>query len=81
MEKHLYENLLTLTKSLCTLYITGTIESSNEHVRKVMGTGLDEMLELQDELYQSMKADGFYSVENLKESDICKVYKKLKESE
>ena len=81
MDKYYYENILTLTKSLCTLYISGTVESANEQVRKVMGTGLDEMLELQDELYQSMKDDGFYTVDNLKESDICKVYNKLKKSE
>ena len=35
MEKCLYENILTLTKSLTTLYLNGTIESSNEDVRKV----------------------------------------------
>ena len=57
MEKCLYENILTLTKSLTTLYLNGTIESSNEDVRKVFDNGLAENLKLHDELYQAMKED------------------------
>lgn len=81
MEKTFYENILTLQKSLCTLYINGTIESSNEVVRKVFSNGLDESLMLQDELYQSMKEDGFYTVENLNKTDIKKIETKLKGNE
>ena len=36
---------------------------------------------LQDEIYQTMKDDGMYSVDNLKESEILKVYNKLKKDE
>lgn len=79
MIKYEYENVLTLTKSLVTLYINGTVESSNEKVRTLLEDGLTEVLELQDEIYQMMKTDGFYTVEDLKESDIKKVYKKLNE--
>ena len=77
MEKFLYENILSLQKSLCTLYLNGAIESSNDDVRKVMETGLALSLDLQDEIYQIMKDDGFYNVENLKESEIKKVCNKL----
>lgn len=77
MEKCLYENILTLTKSLTTLYLNGTIESSNEDVRKVFDNGLAENLKLQDELYQAMKEDEFYTVQNEKESDVKKVFDKL----
>lgn len=79
--KYEYENVLTLTKSLATLYINGAIESSNGKVRNVLLNGLDEILMLQDEIYQTMKDDGMYSVDNLKESEILKVYNKLKKDE
>lgn len=79
--KYEYENILTLTKSLVTLYINGTIESSNGKVRTCLLNGLDEMLMLQDQIYQTMKDDGMYQVENLKESDILKVYNKLKKDD
>ena len=78
MEKYFYENVLTLTKSLATLYLTGATESSNEGVRKVLINGLDEILVLQDEIYQSMSDDGYYNVENLNKTDISTVYDKLK---
>lgn len=81
MEKSLYENILTLQKSLCMLYINGVIESSNEKVRKEFLKGLDASLTLQDELYQTMSEDGFYTVENLTQDEICEVCTKLKGNE
>lgn len=81
MEKYFYENVLTLTKSLATLYLTGATECANESVRKVLINGLDEILILQDDIYQTMSEDGFYTVENLNKQDICMVYNKLKGDE
>lgn len=79
--KYEYENILTLTKSLSTIYINGAIESSNGKVRTCLLNGLDEILMLQDQIYQTMKDDGMYQVDNLKESDILKVYNKLKKDD
>lgn len=79
--KYEYENVLTLTKSLATLYLNGSIESSNGKVRTCLLNGLDETLMLQDQIYQTMKEDGMYQVENIKESEILKTYNKLKKDE
>lgn len=79
MDKYALENILTLTKSLVTLYANGTIESSNKDVRKFMGTGLEETLKLQDMIYNVMVEDGFYQVTNVKQSEIDKLYNKLSE--
>ena len=81
MEKMLYENILTLQKSLCTLYITALIESSNKDIRKEFEKGLEESLTMQDEIYQSMTEEGFYMVENLNKTDIKEVLDKLKGNE
>ncbi len=78
MDKYGLENVLTLTKSLITLYETGAVESSNKKVRDLMEQGLKECLDMQDTLYQSMKDDGMYTVENVAESVVKKTYTKLK---
>lgn len=75
--KVILESVLTLTKSLNMLYINAAIESSNEEPRAVFENGLDMSLEMQDELYQNMKSDGYYEVSNVKSSEIKKIYKKL----
>ena len=81
MEKFFYENVLTLTKSLATLYLTGATECANESDRKVLVAGLDEILVLQDDIYQTMSEDGYYDVKNIDKDQICMVYDKLKEDE
>ena len=53
------------------------IEGSTGAVRIVFDNGLAENLKLQDELYQAMKEDEFYTVQNEKESDVKKVFDKL----
>lgn len=75
--KIIYENILTLTKSLVMLYVNGAIESSNEDVKKVMEKGLQDSMKFQDEIYQAMKEDGYYQVTNVKETEIKKLYDKL----
>ena len=78
MDKYTLENVLTLTKSLITLYENGAVESSNKKVRNLMEEGLKESLKMQDNLYHNMKNDGFYSVSNVKETEINKLLTKLK---
>lgn len=79
--KVILENILTLTKSLVTLYLDATVESSNESVRNIFNNGLTQSLEMQDEIYQNMKNDGMYNVENVSSSCVKKVYKKLTKGE
>lgn len=79
MDKYTLENVLTLTKSLINLYTDGTVESSNKKVRKLMEDGLNDVLNMQDSLYQTMKDDGYYTVSDVKETEVEKLYTKLKE--
>lgn len=75
--KVILENILTLTKSLGTLYLNGTIEASNKDTRKLMEKGLQETLCMQEEIYQMMVDDGYYQVCNVKPTEIEKLYSKL----
>ena len=77
MEKYYYENILTLTKSLATLYLNGIIESSNKEVRNLLEDNFESILKSQEDIYQQMKNDEFYNVKNVKKTDIKTVYENL----
>lgn len=79
--KVILENALTLTKSICMLYINATIESSNENIHSLFHNGLLMNLEMQDEIFQNMKDDGYYKIENIKTEAVKKAYKKLTKGE
>lgn len=78
MDKYTLENVLTLTKSLVTLYVNGAVESSNKKVRALMEDGLGDVLNMQDSIFQTMKADGFYNIADVKQTEIDKLLNKLK---
>ena len=76
--KYYMENILTLTKSLITISLNGTIESSNKHVRKVFDESLKTLLSLQEKLFDELKEKKIYKIENVNEKDIKKKYIQLK---
>lgn len=76
--KYYMENILTLTKSLITISLNGTIESSNKNVRKVFDESLKTLLSLQEKLFDELKEKKIYKIENVKEKDIKKKYIQLK---
>ena len=75
------ENCLCLTKSLAMLDINAVIESQNNKVKSYMTSILIIVLELQEQLYDFMAKKGYYKVENVKQTDIKKLIKKLKGNE
>jgi spore coat protein CotF len=70
-------NYLLILKSTIEVYIHGTLESSNEDVRKVLNDGLNETLKHQSRTYNEMVNYGWYKVENVNSQNICKCYKKV----
>lgn len=79
--KCIYENVLTLTKSISMLYMNGTVESSTKEVRDFMEKGLKDVLKMQDDIYQRMSDDGYYSVSKVTQSNITKLLNKIKKDE
>ena len=78
MNDKLYmENYLLVLKGTIEVYIHGTLESSNNNVRKVLNKGLEETLKEQKETYDEMTNYGWYEVNNVYEKDIEKVYDKV----
>ena len=64
------DNYLLLLKSTVEVYVHGTLESSNEDVRDLLKTNLNEILSSQASTYDLMTQYGFYNVNNVEKSEI-----------
>lgn len=73
----LMENYLLLLKSTVEVYVHGTLESTNEEVRKVLKHGLDETMNNQNDTYTLMTEYGWYEVSNISDKEISKTLKKV----
>ena len=71
-------NYLLVLKSTVEVYIYGTLESSNDYVREVLKHCLDETLSHQARTYDEMVSNGWYTINNVKDSVICQTLKELK---
>ena len=76
-DRLLMENYLLLLKSTVEVYVHGTLESSNEEVRKVLKHCLDETMSNQNDTYTLMSEFGFYDVNNISSKEISKTLKKV----
>ena len=76
-DKLIIENLLLILKSNTEVFVHGTLESSNEEVRKVMNKCLDETLKSQYRIYETMCDYDWYKIDNINPSDINKIYEKI----
>ncbi len=74
----LMENYLLILKSTVEVYVHGTLESSNNDIRKVLKKGLDETMLNQANTYDEMTNYGWYNVKNVDSKTINSTYSKLK---
>lgn len=73
----LLDDYLLLLKSNCEVYVHGTLESSNEKVRKVLKSSLDDTMSMQNDTYQEMTNYGWYQVNNIDSKMIQKTLDKV----
>lgn len=76
-DKNLMENVLLLEKGVCDLYMHGTIESSTPNVHSAFSSALNESLNMQNCIYDKMKAKGWYPSENVESSKVATVKAKF----
>lgn len=69
----LMANYLLILKSTVEVYVHGTLESSNDEVRKVLKSSLDEIMNSQRDTYDLMTEFGWYRVNNVKPKEISKL--------
>ena len=76
-EELLLSNYLMLLKSTIEVYIHGTIESSNEEVRKILHDGLEETLSHQERTYEEMVNNEWYVIDNVNPEYIKNIINEL----
>ncbi|MBR3209058.1 MAG: spore coat protein [Bacilli bacterium] len=73
----LMENYLLVLKSTVEVYVHGTLESSNEDVRNILKESLSKTMTHQANTYDEMTKYGWYTVQNIEESQIKQTVDKL----
>ena len=79
-DQELMNNYLLILKSCVEVYVHGTLESSNQEVRKALNFGLNEILNNQANTYDKMVENNWYKVNNVNASDISKVLNKVQKN-
>lgn len=74
----LMDNYLMILKSTVEVYVHGTLESSNQDIRELLKAGLDNTMTNQADAYDEMTNFGWYTISNVKSSEVKKTYNKVK---
>ncbi|MBR3199086.1 MAG: spore coat protein [Bacilli bacterium] len=75
----LLDNYLLILKSTVEVYVHGTLESSNEEIRKILKESLNETLTHQANTYDEMTRYGWYQINNVESSKIKETLNKIKQ--
>ena len=78
LDQILLENYLLVLKSTVEVYVHGTLESSNQDIKKLLKKGLDSTMKHQANTYFKMVSFGWYKVNNVASSSIVKTLNKVK---
>ena len=79
-DKLIMENYLLILKSTIEVYVHGTLESSNNSVRKTLKYGLDQTIKHQANTYDEMVEFNWYKVSNVDKKAIKQTLEKIKNS-
>ena len=71
------ENYLLVLKSTVEVYVHGTLESSNNRVRKTLKENLNSIMSSQADTYNLMTKYGWYVVNNVESTKISETLNKL----
>lgn len=77
-EKDYFEGILNSVKLASDLLMHGALESSTDEINETFIKSEQTMLEIQHEIFNTMKDNNWYKLENIKESEIAKALKKQK---
>ena len=73
----LLNNYLMILKSTIEVYVHGTIESSNDDVRKLLKEGLDKTWTHKSNTYIEMSKNNWYEINNVECNVIKDTFNKL----
>ena len=78
-DRSIMENILLTTKGVCDLYLHGTIESGTKNIHTTFAQALNESLGMQDTVYQKMSEKGWYTTQQVQQSDVSQVKQKYEQ--
>ena len=64
-DKLIFESMLLLLKSTVEVYVHGTLESSNDKVHSALKSGLDDIMDMQFEVFNLMVDNNWYKIKNV----------------
>ncbi len=73
----LMDNYLLILKSTVEVYVHGTLESSNNDIRMMLKTNLNDIMSCQARTYDEMTQYGWYPVNNVKGTAIKQTLNKV----
>ena len=76
-DKLIFENYLLVLKSTVEVYVHGTLESSNDPVRIILKSNLNDIMLNQDKTFKIMLDNSWYNVENIASNQISNTLNKL----
>lgn len=76
-DKLIMANYLLILKSTVEVYVHGTLESSNQDIKSLLKSGLDETLNHQEKTYNEMVKYGWYTVNNIDNTKITDTLNKI----
>ena len=79
-DKALMEDLLQLAKGTVDLYSNATVESSSNDVHCAFQDALNTTLTLQNDVYKTMEAAGWYQMCPVEQQKIAKVEQKFNQA-
>lgn len=78
-DQTLMDNYLLILKSTVEVYVHGTLESSNNEVRNLLKSCLDETMTSQANTYDEMTKYGWYQINNVESNVIQTTLNNLSE--
>lgn len=80
-DRLMMENYLLVLKSTVEVFVHGTLESSNDDIRKCLKSGLDNIMDSQANTYELMVEYGWYPVNNISVNEIKNTLNKIQNND
>lgn len=76
-DRVIMDNILSVIKGNCDLFMHGTIESSTPNVHQAFKSSLDETLQVQNEIYNQMSQRGWYTTQQAEQQKVAQTKQKF----
>ena len=80
-DKLIMDNYLLVLKSTTEVYVHGTLESSNQDIKSLLKSSLEETLNHQEKTYNEMVKYDWYTVTNIDNTKISDTLNKINKND